>query len=75
MFQCNVICTRSDISNYSRVKFHNRYRRVYIEITNIDRYPKFLIGQNCIKKGFCSTALAIDTFYFKYCSVVTQYSR
>ena len=43
-----------------------------IEIINIDRYPKFLVAQNCIKKGFCNTALVIDTFYFNYCSLLTQ---
>ena len=42
-----------------------------IEIINIDRYPKFLVAQNCIKKGFSSTVLVIDTFHMKYCSVLT----
>ena len=53
-------------------------------------YPKIFITQNCIKKGsrnitylkllqsfgqYSITDLVIDTFYVKYCSVLTQYSK
>ena len=42
-------------------------------IIDIEGYTYNRNYQYCIKKGFCSTALVIDTFYFNYCSLLTQY--